>query len=509
MIRTAQTEYGMVQGLPAADPRITAFKGIPFAAPTSGENRWRAPQPADQWEGIRQCYGFGPLSMQPVPGLGDNVYTREWHVDPETPMSEDSLQLNVWTPARTAEEKLPVFVWFFGGGYQCGYPSEMEFDGERIARRGIVVVSVNYRLGCFGFLAHPALTKEASEAPTNFGLLDQQAGLFWVQKNIAAFGGDPGNVTIGGQSAGGGSVLHQLANRKNQGLFSKALIMSAFIVDPYSDHNFSRPFPFEKAQENGEAFFRMLGVATLEEARQLDAEFVQHTYEKFMNEYGPMVPTQDEVFVDCNPIQAYMEGKTLPVTVMAGNTEDEFLNSLVVAEGGTLEEKAEAVFGSRAKEFLSFREAHVEREMRHYGTVSGIELSIKKACLTRGEISAEQSPEPSLGLCYYYRFAPDMPGWDHAGTFHSSDLWFFFETLAKCWRPFTGRHYDLARQMCNYLCNFIRTGDPNGCDQDGSFLPRWDAFTKEHPEEMQFLGTGAAAREKAPTEFEKFLMESL
>ena len=212
MIRTAKTENGLVRGLPAADPRITAFRGIPFAAPPVGENRWRAPQPCENWSGVRKAYRFGPISVQDTPGLGDNIYCREWHVDPEIPMSEDCLYLNVWTGARKAGEKQPVLVWFFGGGLQWGYTAEMEFDGERLARRGVVVVTVNYRLNVFGFLAHPELTKEQPDAPANFGNLDQRAGLEWVIRNIAEFGGDPENITIAGQSAGKEIIPSHLAH---------------------------------------------------------------------------------------------------------------------------------------------------------------------------------------------------------------------------------------------------------------------------------------------------------
>ncbi|MCQ2539903.1 MAG: carboxylesterase family protein, partial [Acetatifactor sp.] len=180
MIRIAKTENGLVEGLPAADPRITSFKGIPFAAPPVGKNRWRAPQPAEDWEGIRLAHEFAPISMQSTPGLGTDIYCREWHVDPEIPMSEDCLYLNIWTGAKSADEKQPVLIWYFGGGLQWGYPPEMEFDGERIARRGVIVVSVNYRINCFGFMCHPEITAEAPEAPANFGNLDQKAGLEWV-----------------------------------------------------------------------------------------------------------------------------------------------------------------------------------------------------------------------------------------------------------------------------------------------------------------------------------------
>ena len=225
MLRVAKTENGLVRGLPAADPRITSFKGIPFAAPPVGENRWRAPQPAANWEGIRDCYQFAPISVQDQPAVGTDIYCREWHVDPDIPMDEDCLYLNIWTPAKKTDEKLPVFIWYFGGGFQWGYTAEMEFDGERMARRGIVVVSVNYRLGALGFLVHPELTKSQPDNPANFGHLDQQAGLRWVHNNIAEFGGDPDNVTIAGQSAGGGSTLAQITCDQNKGLIKNAVIM--------------------------------------------------------------------------------------------------------------------------------------------------------------------------------------------------------------------------------------------------------------------------------------------
>ena len=184
MQRTVKTENGFVRGIPGADPRITAFKGIPFAKPPVGELRWRAPEPAEDWEGVRDCCRLAAISMQEVPGRDpDNIYSREWHVDPDIPMSEDCLYLNVWTPSGTGKEDFPVMVWFFGGGFNCGYTAEMEFDGERIARRGIVLVSVNYRVGVFGFLTHPELMEEDPDGCYgNYGMLDQRAGLEWVRR---------------------------------------------------------------------------------------------------------------------------------------------------------------------------------------------------------------------------------------------------------------------------------------------------------------------------------------
>ena len=501
MLRTVKTENGMVKGIEAADPRITAFKGSPFAAPPVGENRWRAPQPAQDWEGVREAYRFAPISMQSIPGLGDDIYCREWHVDPEIDMDEDCLYLNVWTGAKAADEKRPVLVWFFGGGLQCGYPAEMEFDGERLARRGIVVVSVNYRVNAFGYIAHPQLTREQPDAPSNFGSLDQQAGLKWVVRNIAAFGGDPKNITIAGQSAGGGSVLSQMACRDNEGLFQKAIIMSAMIRSPYRKGGIGDPEKLESAEKNGAAFFDFLGVKTLEEARKLDAAFIRDRYEEYTKEHPAMFTVLDNRFCVGDPLVLYAAGKCVDVTVMAGHTGDEFHNEIPAADEEELKKMAEELLGERAERFLACPEAHVKTESG-YAPVSGI------SCTVRSEFLAnEKGDKPRKN--YYYSFVPDIPGWDNPGTFHSVDLWFFFESLAKCWRPFVGRHYDLARQMCNYWANFISTGDPNGKDADGTDMPYWDSYTEAHRTEMLFTGDGPVVRTNEESDFIKLIIEQI
>ncbi len=496
MLRQVKTENGWVRGIEAADPRITAFKGIPFAAPPTGVNRWRAPQPCESWAGTRDCSRFAPISMQWIPGLGDDIYCREWHVDPEIPMGEDCLYLNVWTNAKKANEKLPVLVWFFGGGLQCGYPAEMEFDGERIARRGIVVVTVNYRVGALGFLTHPQISREQPDAPANFGNLDQQAGLKWVQRNIAAFGGDPDKVTIAGQSAGGGSVMSQLACKANAGLFHNAVVMSAMIFDPYLRREVGRPEKLKDAEKKGEDFFAYLGVRTLEEARSLNAVALQRSYEKYMEDHVPFFTVQDDLFCVGDPIALYRKGDCVDVTMMAGNTGDEFLNTIAAGTADALKKEAERLFGDDAKTFLSFPDVQKAISGQGFAPVSGIECTVKG-------VFTDVAKNGKKGYCYC--FSPDMPGWDNPGTFHSSDLWFWFETLAKCWRPFTGRHYDLARQMCDYFCNFIKTGDPNGEDICGLKLPKWDPWTGEAPCTMMFLRDGAKPDAEQMTPFKRFI----
>ena len=500
MLRQVKTENGWVRGIEAADPRITAFKGVPFAAPPVGKNRWRAPQPCENWAGIRDCSRFAPISMQWIPGLGDDIYCREWHVDPDIPMSEDCLYLNIWTNAKKADEKMPVLVWFFGGGLQCGYPAEMEFDGERIARRGIVVVTVNYRVGALGFLTHPEITEEAPDAPANFGNLDQQAGLRWVQRNIAAFGGDPAKVTIAGQSAGGGSVMSQLACPDNKGLFRNTAVMSAMIFDPYMRREIGRPELLKDAEKKGEDFFAFLGVQTLKEARGMDAVKLQRSYEKYMESHVPFFTVQDDRFCIGDPIALYRAGKCVDTVMMAGNTGGEFLNTIDAADEAGLKEEAERLFGDKADTFLAIQESRQKTEGLGYAAASGIE------CTVKGTLS-DIAKSGRKG--YVYCFDPDIPGWDEPGTFHSSDLWFWFETLAKCWRPFVGRHYDLARQMCDYFCNFIKTGNPNGKDLNGETLPKWGAWTEETPCTMTFTGSGAKPVTEALPPLKAFLKERI
>lgn len=509
MIRTAKTENGMVRGIEAADPRITAFKGIPFAAPPVGKNRWRAPQPCENWEGVKECYRFAPISVQDTPGLGTDIYCREWHVDPEIAMGEDCLYLNVWTGAKSPEEKLPVVIWFFGGGFQWGYPAEMEFDGERVARRGVVVVTVNYRLNVFGFLAHPELTAEAPDAPTNFGLLDQQAGIKWVIRNIAAFGGDPEKITIAGQSAGAGSVMAQVTNPANKGLFQRAIVQSGLIRSPYEKGGFGSPEPMKDAEKNGKGFFDFLGVANLEEARKVDAFEILHKYGEYVNGLElfvktdgghRMFPVCDGKFCYGDSLELFMEGRHVPVTVMAGNTADEFLNQFSAKDEEDFERQVKEKLGEQAEEFLKFPESRRREADGAYARVSGIECAAKAMALNAQEREA--------GPVYYYRFDTDIPGWDNPGTFHSVELWFFFETLAKCWRPFVGRHYDLARQMCDYWTNFIKTGDPNGQGTDGTELPRWEPYSKEKEEGMAFTSQGAVP-EQGDSDFKRFLIHRL
>lgn len=493
-------ENGIIQGLPAADPRITTFKGIPFAAPPVGQNRWHAPQPAQNWEGTLKAFEFAPISMQATPGLNkDDFYAREWHVDPDVPMDEDNLYLNIWTPASSSDENLPVYVWFFGGAFQYGYTSEMEFDGERLARRGAIIVTVNYRLNSFGFLAHPELTAEAPGAPTNFGLLDQQAGIKWVKRNIASFGGDPDNITIGGQSAGGGSVMHHLTAPQNKGLFNKAVILSGIFANVYGSGGIpGSGRTLSQVENEGVTFFDFLGVSSLAEARELDGEELRQKALEYKSFWGPVI---DKQFVMGNALTLFLENKRLMVPVLLGHTSDEFYSKPNVDSLDEFKKMAIERFGSDADDYLNlcqFESGNLNDVLSN-ASVRTIEYAIRIA----GQANSDRGAEMPL---YYYNFDPEIPGWDNPGTFHSADLWFFFETLAKGWRPFTGKHYDLARQMSNYLVNFISSGNPNGKETNEEDMPEWEPYTAEATYAMVFGDTAKFLKEQ-PDELMAFLVK--
>ncbi len=499
MIRTAMTEYGAVRGRAAADPRITAFLGVPFAAPPVRELRWHAPVPPVQWYGVRDCLEFAPISMQWTPQANpDSLYDREWHVDPDIPMSEDCLYLNVWTPAKTSEDKLPVYVWFFGGGLQCGSTSEMEFDGERIARRGIVVVTVNYRVNSFGFLAHPEITAEAPDAPTNFGHLDQREGLMWTYRNIAEFGGDPNNITIGGQSAGGMSVMTQLNFPGNKGYIKRAIVDSGIFMNAFSSGGL-RTAHFADAEAQGVRFFEHLGVKSLAEARELPARELFRRADGFRGFFGTVA---DGVFQTDSNFANAARGEILDVPMLIGHTDNEFSSELRAPSVPWIEEYAAVHFGGdteRFKELIGLEDGldAVAKNTK----MSSIEFAFR---FLNGKLRENGFSAPH----YYYEFGVDIPGYDKVGAFHSVDLWFWFETLAKCWRPFEGRHYDIARQMCNYLSNFIRSGDPNGNDANGTPMPEWHAFTPENNACMGFYRE-IGEYERKPSELMKFVLEHM
>ncbi len=517
MNRRIRTENGWVRGLPGTDARITSFKGIPFAAPPVGDNRWRAPQPCQDWEGDLHAYEFAPISMQDVGKPGrQNFFHREWAVDFELPMSEDCLYLNIWTPVeghpigvgeqfRETEDEpvpapgnLPVLVWFFGGGLQVGNTTEMTHGGERLSRRGIVVVTVNYRLNVFGFLTHPDLVREAPDAPANFGLLDQQFAIKWVKRNIAAFGGNPENITIGGQSSGGTAVCAHLANPDNRGLFQKAILTSGIFFPAYSVRSFFRS-DLAGAQENGAAFLKKLGAETIAEARKIDARTILNAY--IEGKYPPFTfgNCVDGAYCKAAANDWFLQKDHVECPLFVSSTNTEMIMSpRGVEDSASLRALAEQLPGVDADAFMrAFDGADDAQSIKEKGAISGIDLAIH--CMSA--ILRDKNP------IWAAQFSGEIPGWDHPGAYHSSDLWFYFETLANCWRPFVGKHYDIARKMCDCWAKFMWSGSPNGRGTDGLALPDWEKTTPEKPVRMAF-GDEAAVRDNPPSELMRVLIDA-
>lgn len=439
-IITAKTNAGAFSGVEIPGKGITVFRGVPFAAPPVGELRWKAPQPVEPWDGVRKADTFNAPPMQGVHRKG-SFYDREWQNEPFTP-SEDCLYLNVWTPANSPDEKLPVAVWVFGGGFTSGFAHEREFDGEAFASKGVVYVSINYRLSVFGYLAHEDLDDEHGTSG-NFGLLDQIAAMKWVHDNIAAFGGDPDNVMAFGQSAGAGSVIALVCSPLMKGLINKAVIHSG--LGGFHDRDL--------AYSVGKQFVEHCGCSSPLEMKSLTAEQLMDLQKTFRPDLGNIrLPLAFGPFIDGYALtETYDEyvdrNEYNDVQFMMGSTRDDMA-------GGFPMPWMPPSLNSGMRELLTKHEAN--------GRKPG----------------------------YLYFFSRALPG-DDSGSWHSSDLWYIQGTLDRCWRPFTEYDYKLSDTMVTYWTNFCKNGDPNG---DG--LPVWEPFTKENDFTLVF-GNESIARGEA------------
>lgn len=410
------------------------FWGIPYAKPPVGELRWRAPQEPEVWEGVYHADKYPNRSMQeahPMPFFDKEFYDDE---ERKTPFSEDGLYLNIWTPAKEAGEKLPVAMWIHGGAFLGGSGHEKEFDGAAYCKRGVILVTINYRLGPLGFLAHPWLTEEnrAMGGPGvsgNYGSLDQIAALKWVRENIAAFGGDPENITVFGQSAGGESTHTLTTSPLAKGLISKAIIQSGL--------GLTRDRTLADAERDGVEFAQLAGVHSLEEMRSLSVEQVFAAAgpligRGFATDSMTFAPNLDGFLLEQGFDEALEQGNVHEIPYMVGSTKQDIRVDLEKLEQG--------------------------------------ELGIVYECCKRwGEERRKSGHAPA----WVYYFTRQLPG-DEAGAFHSSELWYMFGTLSRCWRPSTEGDFKLSDRMMDYWTNFMKTGDPNG---DG--LPQWKVYAEE------------------------------
>ena len=485
MLRKVTTQYGTIEGVPCGDPRITAFKGVPYAKPPVGELRWRAPQPPEPWHGVLRADRFAPMSVHNQPGLNmTDFYTKELNPTAyEYTMSEDCLYLNIYTPAKTAGDKLPVLYYIHGGGFSAGYSYEVEFDGERVARNDVIFVSVGYRLNVMGFFAHEELNDEPGQG--NFGLLDQLAGMRWVRDNIAAFGGDPERITICGQSAGGMAVTCHLHSPVSKGAFDGAIIMSGGgLRSPRGRVGMIGWHTLEQAQAVGAQLLQALGVQSVAQARELPADVVVQTgFGRLPGAMMPWTPTVDGWFLKEDTRQAVMNGRIHDVPVMIGTCLGESLPNFAAPHlsfSGNLNtlngfvDSVRANYGEYADRVLALCDTSSEEAYRRF-----IADVPSFGAFYNGTMSFARRMAQVGHPVYTYLFDHDIPGGDHAGSFHGSDMWFVFDSLGHSWRPFEGKHYDLARQVSSYWANFVKTGDPNGADRIGKPLPVWKKYTQE------------------------------
>ena len=409
MNRTVLTKYGAVSGIASAIPKFTAFKGIPYAKPPVGELRWRAPMEPERWEGARACDRFPPACVQSAQEKGSFYETEFFQAGYE--VSEDCLYLNVW--ADLEKRNQPVMVWIHGGAFDHGFGHEMEFDGDAFAKRGVILVTVNYRLGAFGFLAHPALTERDGHSG-NYGLMDQIAALKWVSDNIFAFGGDAGSVTIFGQSAGAASVQALMTSTPAAGLFLRAIYMSAGTPLLSIGGGLSQ----EDAEQTGLELCAALNVG-LDGLYEADAAAILRGAADLKGGLR-FRPCMDKYVLAEDPGEAFARGAARDASFMLGSVTGD--SSLFGDAAKDMDERAEAMTAAYAKTRVA----------------------------------------QGKGGCYVYHFRRDIPGDDRPRAFHSSELWYVFGTLHRSDRPFTGLDYDLSRRMTDWWANFARTGDPGG-----------------------------------------------
>jgi para-nitrobenzyl esterase len=464
---------GMLLGALNVATGVRAYKGIPFAAPPTGALRWQPPTPAPKWTGTRPATAFGPRCMQ-LPVYLDMVFRSNG-------MSEDCLYLNVWAPQTSGAERLPVLVYFYGGGFLAGDGSEPRYDGEAMARKGIVALTVNYRLNVFGFFAHPELTRESPHhASGNYGLLDQAAALRWVRRNIAAFGGDPARVTIAGESAGSISVSAQMASPLSKGLIAGAIGESGAMIAPTLP-----AVPLAEGEQHGAAFASAVGASTLDALRALPADrLLKGTAAPGIAPFYSA--TIDGYFLPSPPVDIFAGGAQAHVPLLAGWNSAESDASGILGKDpptpGNYARNIQRLYGDRAQEILKLYPGATADDVRRSATDLASDRFISYSTWKWLDVHGRTGGRPVFRY-FYQRPRPPAPGQRggaSAGAEHSAEIEYAMGNLATnkafAW---TADDRKVSAILQGYFSNFVTRGDPNGPG-----LPAWTAANHGVPQVM-------------------------
>jgi para-nitrobenzyl esterase len=464
-----KTDAGLLQGI--FEDGLTVYKGIPFAAPPVGDLRWRAPQPAARWEGVKQAVKFGPSPIQGMRGpFGEGQE-----------MSEDCLYLNIWTPAKSTGDRIPVFVWIYGGGFNMGSTSSPVYSGEKLAGKGVVFVSIAYRVGKLGFFAHPELSAESpNHVSGNYGLLDMIAGLKWIQKNISAFGGDPDMVTIFGESAGGIAVSMLCASPLAKGLFRGAISESGGSFGPprpttFPGENMKRLADAERA---GQLYVENAKVSSIAELRTIPAE-------KLPPVSGLAWPIIDGWVIPNDQYKLYEEGRFNDTPILVGYNSDEGASFSPPQQ--TPQQYIAGVkerYGPFAEKLLNAYPVDSDKITK---TARDLVRDAAFGWHTWSWARLQSKIGKSKAYLYYFDQHPDYPATSPKagyGSPHGQEIAYVFEHLDNSNSRLTKTDMEISDAMAAYWTNFAKYGNPNG-----KGLPSWPAFSDANPEVMYFSQT--------------------
>ncbi len=474
-IQNVKSTGGQLQGVVVDG--VASFKSIPFAAPPIGDLRWEAPQPSKAWTGIRKADAYARGCMQ------DSSMVKM--VGASVSVSEDCLYLNIWTAAKTAGEKRPVMVWIHGGAFVGGMTGTPMFDGTKFAQKGVVLVSIAYRLGVFGFMAHPELSRESGKGSGTYGIQDMIAGLQWVKNNIAQFGGDPSCVTIFGESAGGIAVSMLSAAPPAKGLFQRAISESGgSFAPPRTANEAGENVPSLKlAESNGKAFLKKLGAADIKAARALPAEQIQKALGGGMGGGGSFWPVADGNVLPGDPYELYEKGSFNDTPILVGTNSNEgglFMRG--PATPASFEKQIRSGYGDRADVILNAYPHATDAEAARASADVFREFAFAWPTWAWARMQSQKGKGKAF-VYYYDHRTPASPD----GANHAAEVTYVFGNLGGPGGAPSPEDLALSDLIRSYWINFARTGDPNG-----SGLPQWSSFTERDQKVMFFNGTASA-----------------